>query len=91
MVCLRGESLTHHTNQMKLFKTLAATAAVITCCIGNPIPAEASIHTDVRSGRTLNINDGIPDHYLNDYQTGRSVVREGDRGVAYPVQGGLFW
>ena len=26
---------------MKLFKTLAATAAVITCCIGNPLPVEA--------------------------------------------------
>ena len=26
---------------MKLFKTLAATAAVITCCIGNPLPAQA--------------------------------------------------
>ena len=26
---------------MKLFKTIAATAAVITCCIGNPLPAEA--------------------------------------------------
>ena len=41
MVCLRGESLTTHRNQMKLFKTIAATAAVITCCIGNPLPAEA--------------------------------------------------
>ena len=26
---------------MKLFKAIAATAAVITCCIGNPLPAEA--------------------------------------------------
>ena len=42
MVCLRGESLTTHMNQMKLFKTFAATAAVITCCIGNPLPAEAA-------------------------------------------------
>ena len=28
---------------MKLFKTFAAAAAVITCCIGNPIPAIAGM------------------------------------------------
>ena len=27
---------------MKLFKAIAATAAVITCCAGNPLPAEAN-------------------------------------------------
>ena len=42
MVCSRGESITTHRNQMKLIKTLAATAAVITCCLGNPPPAEAN-------------------------------------------------
>ena len=26
---------------MKLFKAIAATAAAVTCCIGNPLPAEA--------------------------------------------------
>ena len=30
-----------HRNQMKLFNAIAATAAVMTCCIGNPLPAEA--------------------------------------------------
>ena len=28
MVCSRGESLTHHANQMKLFKTIAAVAVI---------------------------------------------------------------
>ena len=52
----------------------------------------ASIHTDVRTGRTLAINDGIPDHYLHDYRTGRSAVNEnGGRSTAYPVQGGFMW
>ena len=30
-----------HRNQMKLFKALAATAAVVTCCLGNQLPAQA--------------------------------------------------
>jgi len=35
------EPHTSQRNQMKIFKTLAATAAVVTCCIGNPLPAQA--------------------------------------------------
>lgn len=41
MVCLRGESLTTHRNQMKLFKAIAATAAVITFSLGNGTPAQS--------------------------------------------------
>ncbi len=40
MVCLRGESLTHHTKQMKLFNAIAATA-VIGASIVTAAPAEA--------------------------------------------------
>ena len=40
MVCLRGESLTHHTNQMKLFNAIAA-AAVIGTSLITATPAEA--------------------------------------------------
>ena len=41
MVCSRGESPTHQTNQMNLFKTLAATATVITFCLSNANLAKA--------------------------------------------------
>ena len=41
MVCLRGESLTTHTNQMKLFNAIAA-AAVIGTSLFAANPAEAS-------------------------------------------------
>ena len=40
MVCLRGESLTHHTNQMKLFNAIAAAAVIGTSFIAAN-PAEA--------------------------------------------------
>ena len=43
---------------MKVFKVIAATAAVITCSIGNPIPAEASILIDTLSGKITYTNDG---------------------------------
>jgi len=29
-------------NQMKAFKVITSAAALITCCIGNPMPTEAS-------------------------------------------------
>ena len=41
-----------HRNQMKLFKTIAATAAVITCCIGNPNPAAAGLGAASSSSST---------------------------------------
>ena len=41
MVCSRGESLTHHTNQMKLFNAIAA-AAVIGTSILSVTPAQAN-------------------------------------------------
>ena len=40
-VLVRGESLTTTKNQMKLVNTIGAAAAVITFCIGSPLPAEA--------------------------------------------------
>ena len=38
---------THHVNQMKLFNLIDSSAAVITSCLGNPIPAEASLVLNV--------------------------------------------
>ena len=55
--------------------------------MGNP----ASIHRDVIEGRTVAINDGIPDEYLHNYSTGQSVVKQGRRDTAFPVQGGMFY
>ena len=40
MVCVQGESLTYHRNQMKLFNAIAA-AAVIGCSFLIPVPAQA--------------------------------------------------
>ena len=42
-----GGSPTHHVNQMKLFNLIDSSAAVITSCLGNPIPAEASLVLNV--------------------------------------------
>ena len=41
MVCSRGESHTHHTNQMKLFNAIAAAAAVIGTTFVAATPSEA--------------------------------------------------
>ena len=41
MVCSLGESFTHRINRIKVFKPITAGTALIACCIGNPIPAEA--------------------------------------------------
>ena len=41
MVCLRAESLTHHTNQMKLFNAIATTA-VIGASLATATPVEAA-------------------------------------------------
>ena len=45
MVCLRGESLTTHRNQMKLFETIAA-AAVIGGSLIAASPANAHTYTN---------------------------------------------
>ena len=43
MVCSRGASLTHQTNQMKVLRSIAATAAVVVCSAFNaPLPAAAN-------------------------------------------------
>ena len=56
MVCLRGESLTHHTNQMKLFNAIA-TAAVIGTALVAVNPAEASVYVDMDAGMRVDFND----------------------------------
>ena len=40
---LRRREPAHRMNQVNLFKSIAAFAAVITCCIGNPLPAKAGM------------------------------------------------
>ena len=56
---------------MKLFKTLAATAAFITCCIGNPLASEANpinpinseymdCYTFLRNGALVDQSAGRP-------------------------------
>ena len=40
-MCSRGESLTHHTGQMKLFNTIAAAAGIGASLIATTIPASA--------------------------------------------------
>ena len=62
---------TAHYKSMKLFKTIAATAAVITCCIGNTIPANASIRFDLEGDMhsMLICNDNDPYIYANNDRT----------------------
>ena len=85
MVCLRGESLTHHTKQMKLFKAIAA-AAVITCCISNPIPAEASVFVDMDAGMRVEFDDTSSNIYIKK----GSVTRIMSSEVAYkPIPSGM--
>ena len=62
---------------MNLFKTFTATAAVITCCIGNPLPAEATSLCNELKGATVVAQDGTylgkmespvsPDSIFNKY------------------------
>ena len=94
MVCSRGESLTTHRNQMKLFKTIAATAAVITCCIGNPLPAESSVQVWLNKGTIVFKNDGIPTYGVGQGCT-HNMLTGGELGddyeyVRYPVKGQGF-
>ena len=76
-----------HRNQMKFFKAIAATAAVITCCIGNPIPAKAGIVIDLHRGEVTEINDGNPHlYYVQGCRT--STNRRPLQGAAYPTIAG---
>ena len=56
---------------MKLFKTIAATTAAITCCMGNPLPANASIRFDLEGymHSMLICNDNDPYIYANNDRT----------------------
>ena len=60
-----------HQIQMKLFNAIAAAAAVITCCIGTTIPANASIRIDLAGDmQTMLIcNDNAPYIYANNDRT----------------------
>ena len=60
-----------HQIQMKLFNAIAAAAAVITCCIGTTIPANASIRIDLAGEmQTMLIcNDNAPYIYANNDRT----------------------
>ena len=43
---------------MKVLKTLVASAAVLTCCLGNPVPAEASGFCEEIRGASVVASDG---------------------------------
>ena len=81
MVCLRGESLTHHKNQMKLFNAIAA-ATVIGTSLITATPAEA------RNGWVLianGVKNGLHHEKLDSYAQGRYAnVQVADNGGSYP-------
>ena len=58
---------------MKLFKTLAATAAFITCCIGNPLPSEANPINPINS-EYMDCYTGLRNGALVDQSTGRPIM-----------------
>ena len=87
MVCSRGESPTHHMNQMKLFKAIAATAAVITCCIGNALPAEAGRLYSLKHNVGVSRNDGNPRFVITDGSRLRVYHAEENRN---PLGGGGY-
>jgi len=62
---------------MKVFKAIAATAAVITCSIGNPHPAEAGIFYDLKNQKMVLLNDGETTLVWTD---GRTVSFKTDMG-----------
>ena len=85
MVCSRGESLTHHTNPMKLFNAIAATV-VIGGALINPVPAKASTLVDLMRGTLTMINDGNPHGYIvQGARTWKSSTP--DQDYAYPLEG----
>ena len=71
MVCLRGESLTHHTNQMKLFNAIVVAAVIGTSFIAAN-PAEASQLVDLDRNLDVAVNDDDPSLY---YKKDGKVVR----------------
>ena len=58
---------------MKLFKTLAATAAFITCCIGNPLPSEANPINPINS-EYMDCYTSLRNGALVDQSTGRQIM-----------------
>ena len=58
---------------MKLFKTLAATAAFITCCIGNPLPSEANPINPINS-EYMDCYTGLRNGALVDQSIGRPIM-----------------
>ena len=67
MVCLRGESLTHRINQMKLFNAIAASAVIGTSFIAaNPAEAFSSrCKPDGFGGQVCITGDGQNQQYNN--------------------------
>ncbi len=87
MVCSRGASLTTHRNQMKLFQAFVATAAVVTCCIGNPLPAEAGRLYSLKHNVGVSRNDGNPRFVFTDGSGLRVCHAEDNRN---PLGGGGY-
>ena len=83
MVCSRGESLTTHTNQMKLFNAIA-TAAVIGISATAVRPANASAYMNVITGEWIQKNDGVPVKVMEG-PMGKVNIK--DSHWAYPLNG----
>ena len=70
MVIAKGanEPLNHHF-QMNILKATVATAAVITCCLGNEMPAQAlsDEKRQILIRGIQNITDDWEDHYRRQY------------------------
>ena len=73
---------------MKLFNAIAATAAVITCCLGNPLPADASLNVDLNKKRVTMTKDGDARVTMNGPR-GRFTLNQGDSIKAW--QGVMDW
>lgn len=58
---------------MKLFKTFAATASVITCCLSNPLLAEAKPINSINP-EYMDCHTGLRNGVLVDQSTGRPIM-----------------
>ena len=80
MVCSRGESLTHHTNQMRLFNAIAAATVIGTSLIVIP-PAMAGCYPYLASTSIKQVVNGG-----RSVQQGWEVARqEGDWALKHLV------
>ena len=82
-------------NQVKLLNAIAASAAVVACCIGSQLPAKASIQVWLNKGTIVFKNDGIPTFgagqgCTHNMLTGGKELGDDYEYVIYPVKGQGF-